>query len=664
MPWMQRPSPSGCTITTSSASASQPASSAETASVDFPAPLCPRSSNARPSRTIAAPWSTKRSWRASNHASGRYTHPSKKGSAARSGRWICALVPATVMTRPDGAETTTPSGPSQNLIPSISECGGTSWRLRRLRVDRDRGHRFLGRRVEDLEAGAEVAVALVVRRPQCDGHTCDVDDTGRHEPRRVASLRVITEPPGSSANSSAPVDLFPGFSRDALQAVLGVHPVALRHVFANDPQFAPDVIAPLVAELPRSWIRAEHAQYSPHEPRGFVPLPADIDLDAAVRALPNRRRRSARTTSSTLPNSATSTPRSTRRSARWSAVRRAVSSPSTWVRSWRQRTWSHPRTPIVTTTSARRVGQERGVGRGRSRPARASPPRRSISSAVPKTARRSCRPGDVSSSNRETVCTSRRTRSTGRPCSTVPRSGSRSVSAPTSTVRSSRVHDFDVRLRRRGLRPRPSGPGSTKEKVKARLAAASVQAARMRDRVIKRPARDTVTAEPGGSRCVMTRPPRDRTTSRRPSRSAPRSRCRWSASRARLPQRPSAPRAARAPTSRRAIEARRSNRQSAHRRSGHVSARSVGRLQAATVRDREESMSESTPATSSDYEAPAIDAARSDRAPAHRNDRPPSPAQSAAFRSELAEPYVAPRIEARTAVDGSTRRLRLDPPPP
>ena len=74
--------------------------------------------------------------------------------------------------------------------------------------------------------------------------------------------------------------------RAQLHPVLGAHPIALRHAFADDPQFAPDVIAPLVGTLPRSWIRAEHAQYSPHEPRGLVPLPADVDLEAAVRTLP------------------------------------------------------------------------------------------------------------------------------------------------------------------------------------------------------------------------------------------------------------------------------------------------------------------------------------------------------------------------------------------
>ena len=78
MPWTHSavssspvPSLGAWTITTSSASAARPASSAETASVDFPAPLAPRSNSARPSRTMAAPWRMKRPWRASSHVSGR-----------------------------------------------------------------------------------------------------------------------------------------------------------------------------------------------------------------------------------------------------------------------------------------------------------------------------------------------------------------------------------------------------------------------------------------------------------------------------------------------------------------------------------------------------------------------------------------------------------------
>jgi len=61
-----------------------------------------------------------------------------------------------------------------------------------------------------------------------------------------------------------------------------------------------------------------------------------------------------------------------------------------------------------------------------------------------------------------------------------------------STVRSSDVHDLDVRLRRRGLRPRPSRPGSPKERVKARVGTGSIQMAKMRDRATGRGNRGTV----------------------------------------------------------------------------------------------------------------------------------------------------------------------------
>ena len=65
------------------------------------------------------------------------------------------------------------------------------------------------------------------------------------------------------------------------------------------------------AGLPRSWIRAEHAQYSPHEPRGMSRRSGDVDLEArGPRTLPRRPRRSAPTTSSSPPSSASSTPRS------------------------------------------------------------------------------------------------------------------------------------------------------------------------------------------------------------------------------------------------------------------------------------------------------------------------------------------------------------------
>ena len=175
------------TITTSSASADQPASSAETASVDFPAPLAPRSNSARPSRTMAAPWRMKRSWCASNHVSGRYTHRSKEYRAARSGRWMCARSPATVITRPGGAATTIPSGSGQNSIPSISECGGRAGAVAGVAsteivaLGSLRGGSKTSRLARRARSRSSSDACNATR------HTGDVDDTGGHEPRRVAS---------------------------------------------------------------------------------------------------------------------------------------------------------------------------------------------------------------------------------------------------------------------------------------------------------------------------------------------------------------------------------------------------------------------------------------------------------------------------------------------
>ncbi len=309
---------------------------------------------------------------------------------------------------------------------------------------------------------------------------------------------MITEPPGSSANSSAPVDLFPGFSRDALQAVLGVHPVALRHVFANDPQFAPDVIAPLVAELPRSWIRAEHAQYSPHEPRGFVPLPADIDLDAAVRALPDspasiRAYNLEHTSEFRDLHAALDAPvRALVGSAEGGVV--AVNLGA-FMAATDVVTPAHPdrhHNFLLAVSGKKEVWVEDDPDQ-RAHHLRVVDFLRCPQDGAPVLPPGRCfilEPGDgvyipPYAFHWTTVLDG-------------PALGLSVGFSTTSTVRSSRVHDFDVRLRRRGLRPRPSGPGSTKEKVKARLAAASVQAARMRDRVIKRPARGTVTLSEEG----------------------------------------------------------------------------------------------------------------------------------------------------------------------
>lgn len=62
-------------------------------------------------------------------------------------------------------------------------------------------------------------------------------------------------------------------------------------------------------------------------------------------------------------------------------------------------------------------------------------------------------------------------------------------------------------------------------------------------------------------------------------------------------------------------------------------------------------MSDSTPVTPSEYEPPSIDGRDPIALPLIGNASLP-PAQSAAFRPEMAGPYVAPRIVERAAIDG------------
>jgi hypothetical protein len=76
-----------------------------------------------------------------------------------------------------------------------------------------------------------------------------------------------------------------GLRPEELRANLGQLPFAFRHGLADNERFAIDVLAPLVASVPCSWVRANPAQYSPFEPRGLVELPGDTDLDATLRSL-------------------------------------------------------------------------------------------------------------------------------------------------------------------------------------------------------------------------------------------------------------------------------------------------------------------------------------------------------------------------------------------
>ena len=62
------------------------------------------------------------------------------------------------------------------------------------------------------------------------------------------------------------------------------------------------------------------------------------------------------------------------------------------------------------------------------------------------------------------------------------------------SVRRGVVLDFDIRLRNKGMTPRPSRAGGSRELLKTRLAVAVVRLARARDRVTRRGGRGTVRA--------------------------------------------------------------------------------------------------------------------------------------------------------------------------
>ena len=206
-------------------------------------------------RTMAAPWRMKRSWRASNHVSGRYTQPFEGGrSTARSGTSASARSPATVITRPGGHGDDHPVGFGPELearaAPSAAvETGGRRGR----RIHRDRGPRGLGSggarsRGSPGEAGRArrppPATQRTLRRCRQLGRARAAEGSLTVSDRRTHTVRAPA--------SAAPVDPFPGLSPVTLQAAFGAHPVGLRHAFADDPRFAPEAIAPFVGGLPRS----------------------------------------------------------------------------------------------------------------------------------------------------------------------------------------------------------------------------------------------------------------------------------------------------------------------------------------------------------------------------------------------------------------------------
>jgi hypothetical protein len=299
---------------------------------------------------------------------------------------------------------------------------------------------------------------------------------------------VITEPPGSSA----PSDLLPGFSRAELGPVFGDHPVAFRHALGNDPHFALEVLAPLVASLPPSWIRANSAQYSPHEPRGLEELDAGVDLEVVVRSL-------------------ATTPASIRaynleHTSEFRDLHRALEAPvrelvgdaegglaavnlGVFLASPDSVTPAHPdrhHNLLLQVSGRKEVWVEDDPDRRAhhlrvldhlSRPQDGAP-------VLPPGRCFVLGPGDgvyipPYAFHWTTVLDG-------------PAVGLSVGFSTPGTIRSVTVHDFDLRLRRLGLKPRPSSVGGRRERAKCQLAAARVRAARVRDRVLKRQVRDTV----------------------------------------------------------------------------------------------------------------------------------------------------------------------------
>jgi hypothetical protein len=301
---------------------------------------------------------------------------------------------------------------------------------------------------------------------------------------------VITEPPGSSAQ----IELMPGFSRAELGPVLGDHPVGFTHALGNDSHFALDVLAPLVASLPPAWIRANNAQYSPHEPRGLEDLDADADLDVVVRSL------------ATAPASIRAY--NLEHTSEFRELHRALQAPvrelvgdaeggvvavnlGVFLASLDSVTPAHPdrhhnllfqvsgRKEVWVEDDPDRRAHHLRVVDYLSRPQNGAP-------TLPPGRCFILGPGDgvyipPYAFHWTTVLDG-------------PAVGlSVGFSTPV-TVRSATVHDFDMRLRRLGLKPRPSSIGGRRERMKCLLAAARVRAARVRDRVVKRQSRDTVAA--------------------------------------------------------------------------------------------------------------------------------------------------------------------------
>jgi Cupin superfamily protein len=272
--------------------------------------------------------------------------------------------------------------------------------------------------------------------------------------------------------------------RAALHAVLGEHAVAFKHGLGDDPRFSGDVLGPLAATLPAGWIRAHEAQYDPHEPRGMCVLPADADLDIAIREL-------STSASSIRLYNLERTAEFRELSARFEGVVRDLVGNDeggmqavnlgAFVASPAAVTPAHPdrhHNLLLQVSGRKEVWVEDDPDRRRrylrevsyfAYPQRGAP-------ELPPARCYVMEPGDgvyipPYAYHWTTVLGDE------------PAGGlSVGFSTPV-TIRSNDVHDWDVRVRRLGLRPRPAKPGSVREAAKRGLLAAAVRTAPARKQV-------------------------------------------------------------------------------------------------------------------------------------------------------------------------------------
>jgi hypothetical protein len=301
---------------------------------------------------------------------------------------------------------------------------------------------------------------------------------------------VITDPPGHSI-VAAPLS---GITPSDLQRVFGEHPLRFEHAFANDARFSLDALAPFIASVPRSWVRAEQVQYSPHEARGLCALDPDVDLADVVRGLGDTPA-SLRTYNLELTSEFRALHDQVEPVIRELVGRREgglvsvnlgvfLASPGSVTPAHPDRHHNlllqviGPKEVWVEDDPDRRAHHLRVVDYFRC-PSDGAP-------VLPPAQRFVLGPGEgvyiaPYAYHWTTVLEG-------------PAVGLSIGFSTRSTVRSSRVHDLDVKLRRRGLSPRPAARGGPKERVKAGLATASVRTARFRGRFSGSPVRGTVAA--------------------------------------------------------------------------------------------------------------------------------------------------------------------------